>query len=206
MKIAIFGGTGRVGSMVTNLCLKEGYEVYALVRSYEKAKSLIPGAHHINGEASDPVSIEKTLKDCDLVFSALNTDKTDTLSAATPLIIQGMLNHGINRIITIGTAGILNSRLEKGKYRFQSKESKRRSTFAAEEHEKAYQALNESTLDWVIICPTYLPEGGSEGGVRYEVNQLPEDGKRISVTDTAAFSLNVIKSGTFHQTRIGICY
>ncbi|GGF16200.1 hypothetical protein GCM10010954_13550 [Halobacillus andaensis] len=206
MKIAIFGATGRVGSRVTNFALQEGFEVKALVRDIEKAESMISGAQFINGEATDLIAVEQTIEGCDLVFSALNTDKTDTLSTAKPLIIQTMLKHDISRIITIGTAGILNSRFEKGKYRYQSNESKRRSTFAAEEHEKAYQALNKSTLDWVILCPTYLPDGDSEGKVRYEENYLPEDGKKITVTDTALFALEEIKKEEFHHTRVGLSY
>ncbi|MFG6149555.1 NAD(P)-dependent oxidoreductase [Halobacillus sp. B23F22_1] len=206
MKIAIFGATGRVGSTVTNLALQEGFDVKALVRDKEKAESIIPGAHIVHGQVEDHKAVEQTIEGCDLVFSALNTDKTDTLSTATPVIIQMMVKHNISRIITIGTAGILNSRTEKGKYRYQSNESKRRSTFAAEEHEKAYQALNKSALDWVILCPTYLPDGDTEGKIRYEENHLPENGKKITVTDTARFALEEIKKEEFHHTRVGLSY
>ncbi|WP_101843391.1 NAD(P)-dependent oxidoreductase [Halobacillus sp. Marseille-P3879] len=206
MKIAVFGATGRVGSIVTNLCVKEGYKVNALVRDKEKAENLPPEVHIIHGQATEARDVEKTIKDCDIVFSALNTDKTYTLSTATPLIIQSMLSYGVNRIITIGTAGILNSQYEKGKYRFQSKESKRRSTFAAEEHAKAYQLLNKSTLDWVILCPTFLPDGASEGTARYEENHLPDNGKKITVTDTALFAFKELKAKEFHHTRVGLSY
>ncbi|MFC7062664.1 NAD(P)-dependent oxidoreductase [Halobacillus seohaensis] len=206
MKIAIFGATGRVGSRVTQFALAEGHEVQALVRNKEEAKRVIGKAVLIEGDATNKESIEQTLQGCDLVFSALSTDKTFTLSQATPLIIDGMNEHGINRIITVGTAGILNSRFEKDKYRFQSGESKRRSTFAAEEHAKVYTLLVKSTLDWVILCPTYLPDGESKGLVRHEEIFLPLDGKKITVEDTALFAFKELINPGYQNTRVGLSY
>ncbi|WP_082234737.1 NAD(P)-dependent oxidoreductase [Halobacillus massiliensis] len=206
MRIAVFGATGRVGSRVTQLALKEGHEVQALVRDLNKAHSLIPGARLIEGDAIDSKSVEKTLEGCDLVFSGLSTDKAYTLTKAIPLIIASMHEFEISRIITIGTAGILNSRYEEGKFRFQTSESKRRSTFAAEEHAKVYEALTKSSLDWTILCPTYLPTGDSEGTVRFEENLLPEGGKKITVEDTAQFAYQELINQKFHNTRIGLSY
>ena len=71
------------------------------------------------------------------------------------LIIKAMENEGIQRIITIGTAGILQSRTTPTVIRYQSSESKRKLTRAAEEHHKVYDMLKQSTLDWTIVCPTY---------------------------------------------------
>lgn len=48
-----------------------------------------------------------------------------------PLIIEAMENGGIKRIITIGTAGILQSRTTPNSLRYQSSESKQKSTRAA---------------------------------------------------------------------------
>lgn len=206
MKLAVFGGTGRVGSAVARLALKENMEVRALVRDEERGASIIPGAELVVGHAKAENHIKETLRGCDTVFSSLNTDKTDTLSQAIPLIIKTMRDTGIKRIVTIGTAGILNSRYEKGKYRFQTNETRRKKTFAAKEHVKVYEALRDSRLEWTIICPTYLPDGESQGGVRFELDQLPEDGKKISVADTAQFAFDELHNHQFVYHRVGVCY
>jgi uncharacterized protein len=49
------------------------------------------------------------MRGVDVVISALNTDGTTTLTDSMPLIIKAMKNEGIKVIITIGTAGILQS-------------------------------------------------------------------------------------------------
>lgn len=206
LKIAVFGGTGRVGSSFIRFAFHQGHTIQALVRDQEKAQELIPEATHVIGDATQEEDIQATINGCDVVFSSLGTDKTTTLSESIPLIRNVMEKQGLNRLVTIGTAGILNSRNEEGKYRFQSSESKRTKTFAAEEHLKAYLELQSSSLNWTIICPTYLPDGEEEGGVRFEFDLLPKDGKKISTNDTARFAYDVLDSPSFFKKRVGICY
>lgn len=85
-----------------------------------------------------------------------------------------MQNEGIQRIITIGTAGILQSRTTPSTLRYQSSESKRKSTRTAEEHHRVFNLLRQSELKWTIVCPTYLPNGERTGKYRIERNLLPE--------------------------------
>lgn len=206
MKLAVFGATGRVGSQVVKLALKEGWEVVALVRDEEKAKQMIKGASRVVGDVTNPADVRKTLNGCEMVFSGLSTDKTDTLSKAIPFMIEEMKKAEIKRVVTVGTAGILNSRYEKGKYRFQTPESKRKKTFAAEEHVKVYEHFSRSNLDWTIVCPTYLPDGEEQGHIRYEIDYLPIEGKKITVDDTARFAFDCLRDSRFNQKRVGICY
>ena len=140
MKVAIFGGTGRVGSKVLEMALQEGWEVKALIRDRSRIPFESDAVHYYIGDVTSPEMVDELIEGCDLVFSGLNTDKTDTLSQSIPLIIRSMQKHRVNRIVTIGTAGILDSRHEKGKFRFQTSESKRKSTFAAEEHLNVYRS------------------------------------------------------------------
>ncbi|UOQ92721.1 NAD(P)H-binding protein [Halobacillus shinanisalinarum] len=204
MKLAVFGATGRVGSRVVNMAVRENIEVNAHVRDIKRAEQIIPEANLIKGDVTKSKDVEATLRDCELVFSALGTDKTDTLSKAIPIMIQLMKKHQVERIITIGTAGILNSRFEENKFRFETNESKRRLTFAAEEHLSVFKTLSQSSLSWTILCPTYLPDGEAEGRVRYEQNFLPEGGKKITVGDTAQFAFQEIKTPRFPHLRVGL--
>ncbi|QAS51725.1 NAD(P)-dependent oxidoreductase [Halobacillus litoralis] len=206
MKLAVFGGTGRVGSSVVKLALSKKMQVKVLIRDRKKAEEMIPEAEHVIGDVTREEDISATLESCDMVFSGLSTDKTDTLSTAFPKIISEMEKQQISRIVTIGTAGILNSRYEQGKYRFETDESKRRKTFAAKEHVKVYQLLSGSHLDWTIVCPTYLPDGDQHTNLRYEIDLLPEGGKKITVEDTAQFAFEELIHKRFLHHRVGICY
>ncbi|MBN8233617.1 NAD(P)H-binding protein [Halobacillus kuroshimensis] len=206
MKIAVIGGTGRVSTHFIRHALSRGHEIKALVRNIHKAEEMLEGAELVLGDAKNQEDIRKTLTDCEVVFCGLSTDKSDTLTTAVPLLTDEMERQSLKRLVTIGTAGILDSRFEDGKYRFESSESKRSKTFAAEEHAGVYQHLQKTTLEWTIVCPTYLPEGDVQGGVRFELDRLPEDGKKVTTGDTAVFAYQTLINDQFLQKRVGICY
>ncbi|MGE6720380.1 NAD(P)-dependent oxidoreductase [Peribacillus frigoritolerans] len=206
MNILILGATGRVGGQLVIYGLQDNHHVTVLVRTPEKIAINNANLTIIQGNVLNKDDIVRAMHGIDVVISALNTDGTTTLSASMPLIIEAMENEGIQRIITIGTAGILQSRTIPNSLRYQSSESKRRSTRAAKEHHKVYDILKQSTLQWTIVCPTYLPDGESVGTYRVEGDFLPEDGVEISVPDTAEFAFSQIKSSDYLKSRVGIAY
>lgn len=205
MKITLFGATGRVGGEVLKLALVEGHEVTALVRSPEK---LAPHDRLtiIQGDVRDVAAVSDAVAGMDVVFSSLGTDQTTTLTEAVPHMIRAMEDSGINRLVTIGTAGILQSKIDPEKLRYEAGDTNRRLTFAAEEHHKVYDMLRQSRLEWTIVCPTYLPDGVAVGDYRTERDLLPEDGKQISVGDTAAFAYDELLQGDNIGFRVGISY
>ncbi len=206
MNILILGGTGRVGSQIATYALHDRHHVTLLVRTPEKVQIHHENLTIIQGNVLHKEDIIRAMHGMDIVISALNTDGTTTLSESMPFIIEAMEQEGIQRIITIGTAGILQSRVNPQLLRYQSSESKRKSTRAAEEHHRVYDMLAKSKLDWTIVCPTYLPDGERAGNYRTERDFLPEDGSKISVSDTAEFAFSLIKSSDYKKTRIGIAY
>ncbi|WP_226658670.1 NAD(P)-dependent oxidoreductase [Pseudalkalibacillus hwajinpoensis] len=205
MNVLILGATGRVGSKVLTHALADHHNVTVLVRSQERLKTK-EGVKIVEGNVLKETDLMKASEGIDVIVSALGTDKTTTLSDSTPLLIKTMKKNGIKRILTVGTAGILNSRMEPSVYRFQSSESKRKTTRAAEEHLAVYEMLNQSGLDWTIICPTYLPEGEAQGQYRIEEDYLPENGREISTGDTANFVYQELIEKNHLAKRVGIAY
>ena len=196
MKILLLGSTGRVGQSLLKMMLKDENDVTVLVRDRNKLKVSHPNLHILQGDVLHQ----------EIVVSALNTDGAETISKSMPLIINSMKHYGVHRILTIGTAGILQSRTEPEKYRFQSNESKRKTTRAAEDHLKGYLHLKESDLNWTVICPTYLPDGEITGTYRVEKDILPADAVKISTGDTAHFTYHEIWAQKFLKCRVGIAY
>ena len=67
MKIAIFGGTGRVGNEVLNQALAAGHEVVALVRSPEKL-TVEDKLTIIKGNVTDVEAVARTISGADLIW------------------------------------------------------------------------------------------------------------------------------------------
>ncbi|MFJ5762979.1 NAD(P)-dependent oxidoreductase [Neobacillus sp. NPDC093182] len=206
MNILILGATGRVGSQIVTYALHDRHHVTVLVRTPEKIQINNENLTIIQGNVLNKDDIVDVMHGIDVVISALNTDGTTTLSESMPLIIEAMENGGIKRIITIGTAGILQSRTTPNSLRYQSSESKQKSTRVAKEHHKVYDILKQSTLKWTIVCPTYLSDGERVGKYRIDRNFLPEGGAEISVPDTAEFTFKQIKARDYIKSRVGIAY
>ncbi|MGE7718124.1 NAD(P)-dependent oxidoreductase [Priestia megaterium] len=206
MNILILGATGRVGSQIVTHALHDGHDVTVLVRTPEKIPINDENLTIIQGNVLNKDDIVCATDGIDIVISALNTDGTTTLSESMPLIIEAMKSEGIQRIITIGTAGILQSRSTPQSMRYQLRESKHKSVRATKEHHKVYNMLKQSRLKWTIVCPTYLPDGESIGKYRVDYDFLPEGGTEISVSDTAEFTFSQIKSSEYIKSRVGIAY
>lgn len=206
MNICLFGATGRVGSIILENALANQHSVRALVRDSYKLNGEKPNLTVIEGNVINEADIIKAIDGSDVVISALNTNGSTTLSESMPFIITHMKKQRIKRIITIGTAGILQARTEPHLFRFQSSESKRKSTTDAEEHLKAYFLLKESGLDWTVVCPTYLPVGKRMGDFRYEKNILPENPSSISIFDTGDFAYQQLFTNEFTCCRVGLTY
>ena len=205
MRILLLGATGRVGSEVLRLSVSDHDDVTVLVRSPNKLE-IKEGITVIEGNVLDEKVLNQAIEGADVVVSALGTDKSTALSESTPLIIQAMKKNNVKRIITVGTAGILRSRTEPALFRYESSESRRKTTRAAKEHRKMYEMLSESNLDWTIVCPTYLPDGPAKGQYRINEEILPEDGREISVGDTAHFVYKELKERHHLYKRVGIAY
>src|SRR5699024_7236094 len=132
----------------------------------------------------------QAIKGVDVVFSALGTDGTTTLTEAMPLIIEAMEQEGVKRIITIGTAGILQSRTDIDLLRYESNESKRKTTRAAKEHHKVYELLDQSTHEWTIVY----------------TNNLPGNSVQNSITHTVESAYQQLNDNEYVKSRVGIAY
>lgn len=203
MKIALFGATGRVGREVLLLLLKNNIEVTVLVRDSTKVQPH-DNLTVLQGDARNTADIEHTLENADAVISALGTDQTTVLTDSISHIIKTMKEHNIQRIITIGTAGILKSRVEPELLRYESSESKQRSKVAAKEHHRLFHMLSASTLDWTIVCPTYLPTGPTTNAYIIERDRLPIGAVRTTTGDTALFAYNELLENKHIGYRVGI--
>lgn len=69
-KIAIIGGTGKVGKRIAAKALEEGYQVRMLVRNPEKVTLRDDRVEVLEGDVQNPEDIQKLLIDCQVVINA----------------------------------------------------------------------------------------------------------------------------------------
>jgi dihydroflavonol-4-reductase len=70
MNVLVTGATGKVGNAVARALADRGDRVRALVRSPERARQLLPeSVELVQGDVTDPASIEPAVEGCELVFT-----------------------------------------------------------------------------------------------------------------------------------------
>jgi NAD(P)H-binding len=107
MRIALLGGSGRIGSHLLAWALRAGHDVTALARDRQ---SLAPADRLtvIGGQAIDQSAVTATVTDADAVLSALGRRGAVTpalLASAARNIVTGMANSGARRLICVSAAG-----------------------------------------------------------------------------------------------------
>jgi putative NADH-flavin reductase len=113
VNITIFGASGKIGTILTNLALDNGQTVIAYVRNPEKIKRIHDRLHIVIGDLRNQSQIEKAIESADVVMSTLGPSlKRSENRKGTPiadgheLIIKAMEKLNKKRFITLATPSI----------------------------------------------------------------------------------------------------
>jgi putative NADH-flavin reductase len=207
MKLIIFGATGLVGKQLVQQALFNKHHVKAFGRNVYTTDFLeTENLELVQGALFDEGEVYNAIKDCDAVLSAIGgnmdgTDKTRTLGMKN--IIKQMQKAGVKRIIGIGGLGVLNADensllVDKDDYPPEYKA-------VGFEHNKAFELLNESGLDWTFVCPPNIINEGPTGSYTTNANYPPEKNNyKINAGDLAMFMLNELGKNEYVKQRVGI--
>lgn len=201
MKLLLIGSTGKTGRYIRHFVEKRDIQTKLFVRSLCE-----PGPNIVIGDVREQKDVNEAMIGVDGVICSLNTEGNGTLISGMSNVIEAMIKYKVKRLVTIGTAGILQSVLQPELLRYQSIENKRTNHEAAMEHHQVYTKLMKTSLDWTIICPTRLVQDEQSGHYRVQKNVLPSDGSKISFADTAEFAVSEYFARSFVRERVGICY
>jgi putative NADH-flavin reductase len=202
-KIAIFGASGATGVLLTERALARGYRVGALVRTPAKF-TYADRVEVVEGSVFDSGAIGRTLAGADVVLSALGARtirREDVLERAVPLIVAGMKEAGVRRVIALGSAGALETSLDKqAGWRRWFVQTIVYNTFLkwpVASQVAQYKTLAGSGLDWTMVMPPMLTNGAGRGlhRVRVDGEALPRGGSRIAREDVADFMMAQVGDG-----------
>lgn len=153
-KILVLGASGRVGKLVVENALADGYEVIAFVHRSNPFKDR-PRLSVVRGNIYTPADLEPVIINADVVISTLGswgTPRKDVLSTAMRNVIPLMKKHKVKRIISLTGS---EARAKGDKMSVIHKFAHKALSFFAEkilsDGEKHIKLLEASQLDWVVI-------------------------------------------------------
>ena len=166
MKVAVFGGTGFVGSYILDELLAQGHQAKLLVRFGSESKlESFSKIESVFGDVSSLESIEETLSGCDAAINLIGLIREfpskgitfeDLHFQSAKRVIHAAEKAGVKRFILMSANGVKPNGTP-----YQS------SKWLAE------QVLKESTLDWTIFRPSLI-FGDPRGRVEF-CSQLRDD-------------------------------
>lgn len=192
MKLTIFGATGKVGRPLVEQALAAGHDVTAFVRSPAKLGLTQARLTVVQGDAADPVAVEKAVAGAEAVLSALGHVKgspPDIQTTATRHILAAMKKYGVRRLVSLTGAGVRDP-LDQPQF-IDKFVTFLLATFSAAVLADAIrhtEVIKASEVDWVIVRAPRIVEGAHTG--KYRVGMVGVGtGTSISRADVADFML-----------------
>jgi uncharacterized protein len=207
VRLAVFGATGRVGRRVLEYAAREGHSLRVLVRDPARLPAGL-GGQVVAGDVTDPTAVRTTLDGSEAVLSALGgaglANPGTILSEGMKVIVAEMKRAGLSRVLAVAGSGVLDG--ADGKLRSESPGFPPIFAAITREHLGTWEALKAGQLDWTLVCCPDIVDGELTKRYRVSADMLPEDGRMISVEDTAYFMLQQLPLAPFMRRRVGIAY
>ena len=207
MKIVVFGATGTVGKQLVQQALFNGDTVRAFGRNvYTTDLPDDENLQRIQGALFDEKEVLDAVKGCDAVLSVIgggieSSDRTRTLGMKN--IIAQMKKAGVNRIVALGGLGVLNA--DEDTLLIDQEGYPPEYVPVGKEHQKAWEMLKASDLQWTFVCSPNIISAGPTGIFTTAADYPPtKNNYRINAGDLALFMLSELKKNEFTQHRVGI--
>ena len=210
MRVLVIGATGGTGREIVRQGLDRGHEITAFVRKPRRLPSPSASFHIVRGNVLDPASLDKAVRGQDAVLCALGHKRwlgpSRILSTGTAHLVQAMQAHGVRRLVCETSLGVGNSFGRLGLYYTFFVVPIILPFYFWDKHRQE-NVVRESDLDWVIVRPGALTNGGARGRLRAGSavgNWLWS--VRISRAEVAGFMLKQIQEDTFLRQTPGVSW
>lgn len=207
MKLIIFGATGMVGKQLVKQALFNGYTVKAYGRNvFTEDLPKDDNLELVQGALFDAGQVLKAIKGCDAVLSALGgsfdgTDKTRSLGMKN--IVEQMEKANVKRMVGVGGMGLLNA--DEDSLLIDQENYPQQFIPVGREHQKAYEYLIASNLDWTFVCPPDIIIGEATGEFVTNADYPPiPNHYKIYTGDLAMFMLGELQKNEYVKHRVGI--
>ncbi|KON69782.1 NADH-flavin reductase [Peribacillus butanolivorans] len=200
-KIAIIGGTGKVGRHIAARALENGYQVRMLVRNPEKLTFRDARIKIVEGNVQNLEDIRKQLKDCQIVINTFGQPLKEKpfYSNVTEKILEVMADLQIDRYIGV-TGGSLTINGDKKKIlnRVGAKMFEIIYSNMMIDKKKEWHILNRNKLiKWTLIRLPFIVDGTEIGFIKENLTDMP--GTKITNRDIATFIINQIENLKYVQ-------
>ncbi|MEY9978010.1 NAD(P)H-binding protein [Lysinibacillus sp. RC79] len=191
-KIAIIGGTGKVGRHIATHAIQKGYHVRMLVRNPEKLLYKNDAIEIVKGQVQDIENIQELLKDCQVVINTFGqpTKEEPMYSKVTNNIFKVMNDLNISRYIGV-SGGSLTIKEDKKSImnRFGAKLFEVFFSKMMKDKKTEWEfLLNNTHIKWTLIRLPFVKDSLTSNQIKENLTDMP--GTKITNQDIATFIID----------------
>jgi putative NADH-flavin reductase len=210
MKIAVFGATGQTGEQVVRQALARGHTVAAVVRDPSKIDAAGNRLQVVEADLFDPRSIAPAVEDSEAVVSALGATSrrpTSVCERGIRSIIAAMRDCGARRLVVVSNSAHTPARGDSVPRRLFIRALGRILENPFADLRLMEQEIRRSDVDWTIVRPARLTNGGRTGHYRTATGGHVPSGWRIARADVADLILQLLDDdATTVGELVGVAY
>lgn len=198
-KIAIIGGTGRVGKHLAKHAIQQGYYVRMLARNPEKLSYENEKMDIVKGQIQDIHTIRELFKDCNIVINTFGQPAKDDpiYSKVTTTILDVMEDLNINRYI--GVSG--------GSLTIDGDKKSLLNRVGAKLFEVLFPKMmvdkklewdilsNNKNIKWTLLRLPFVKDSLTSKSIKVGLTDMP--GTKITNQDIAAFIIKHLDNPQF---------
>ena len=194
--IAVFGATGRTGKPATQLALKNGYAVRALVRSRSKVDIDDPNLVVIEGDLTNPAKVEETIRGSDAVLLLVGMSPgvrkpAGLRQTAARNVLAAMNATGVKRLIRLSNFTGAPDVRDKGG-RFMKVMLSLMNKDAVADEATATNLVKQSGTEWTIVRNAMITAENPKG--TYSTGAYGDGKNSVTAADLAAFILAEVEA------------
>ena len=201
-KVIVFGATGLMGRQIVKENTKVGNNVTVYIRqpSYE-----IENVNVFTGELTDEMKIKKVIEGFEVIVSSIGnrnySDPTKIVSPLTRILSKSIKDS--QRLIVVFGAGLMLLTENTLMKEIDNDNGELKNQRA--DHWEAFCNLFSLDINFLMICPTWVIPGDSDGNYLYRDTYFPLSDKiQVSAGNVGLFIAKEITEKKFNKTRIGL--
>ena len=207
-RLLIVGATGGTGRQLVAQALERGFWVTALVRNPSKLRIDHQRLTVVQGNVLDATSLDAAMHGQEAVLSALGHKRyfypSRILSEGTSNVLRAMETHGVRRFVCMSSLGIGDSAGRMGLY-YTFLVIPLILPFYFWDKTRQERTIARSSLDWTVVRPGALTNGGKRGHTRHGVRIGSFIWTvRVSRADAAGFMIDQLGSNAYQQMAVGV--
>jgi putative NADH-flavin reductase len=194
-----------VGAAAVRDAVAAGHEVHAAVRKQPDPSPFGSDVRCVVADARNVESVQNAVRGMDAAIVAIGGDvfaPSDIVTRSSEAIVAALTAQGIRRYL--GITGVAQMKPTLAGHIAQAALRVSPIRFAVEDHQRAFEIVSASSLDWTLAGCPWIKDDAHPGRYSEHPDEFPGGFHTIAPADVAAFLVSQLGVETYVRRVVGL--